>query len=182
MRQFRPFRQFRHPQLRHPTVDIYRWLGVKQGVTEALPQPHERFRCCLKAVYCLLQCTNLPLSSWLGSRIEHQMYQSKIQSIRHSTALNRSLNRFHGFEANFSDTLVLGTYGRAVRSNMHSQCTVTFISFQNAFAARMCVCAFINFSTALLRLLILVQRHLSPHTSRPCVGALVPSCYDIIAL
>ena len=48
-----------------------------------------------------------------------------------------------------------------------------------------CVCAalvFINFITALLRLLILVQRHLSPHTSRPCVGALVPSCYDIIAL
>lgn len=41
-----------------------------------------------------------------------------------------------------------------------------------------CVCAalvFINFITALLRLLILVQRHLSPHTSRPCVGALVPS-------
>lgn len=68
------------------------------------------------------------------------MYQSKIQSIRHSTALNRSLNRFHGFEANFSDTLVLGTYGRAVRSNMHSQCRVTFISFQNAFAVRMCVC------------------------------------------
>ena len=163
-----------------------RWLGIKQGVAEALPQPRERFRC-LKAVYCLLQCTNLPLSSWLGTR-KHQPDATRcIKPSNLSVFGTELLWTAFALRQTFLTLSCLGHTDEPFAQT----CTVTF---SDIHVISKCICGQDGGCAPLWSLLQLCWgclfwcNNISPHihlalASAPeCHPAVESDCYDIIGL